>query len=603
MRCLVSTFCFRKLPLTAALVVAISGGHASTTSNTEPIDSALSRSTASTTTETKPYVAQVKYPNGVTVLFSGSRGGKMEPCGCRSLNLGGIDREAGMVDAIRKANPALLQIDAGGFFREFPDPTMKLETYYLLEALQHLKVDAINIGYWDLRQGISSLKEIATSFSLPLISANIVNTTSKNSVFPAYKEVTVKTSGGQTIKVAIIGVTASNLNTSRQGLSSQTISDPESNIAGALTPAQMAQPAPASVIAHEGLLMRNRWTLPALPLLGQTDASLPASPDLQAGGAAPATATSGGNTPALDFALTTATGNATEPYEVQDEIQAVKPLAEKLRADHDILILLSFAAVPRTKSIIEAVPLFDIAIAGEYVQRAEPENVGPRKTILAATDHDGKYLGQVDLQMEGSKIAATSAELHPVLQSIAQLKEFTVHLDHFRRDTVAMPIPETQKIAQKIYAGASSCRSCHAEAYTQWKSHKHALAMKSLVDKGMQFNPDCLRCHTVAYKQPGGFTDLRVTASLANVQCEVCHGPGQQHSDEMRQIALSVSQGSAATSGTVKLKMEWNEQFCRQCHDPQNDPFFNFTEDLARVRHKNPALPREHKTTVPLNMM
>src|SRR5262245_19767821 len=109
--------CFRA---TAALAIASPNPAA------EPIDSALSRSTASTTTETKPYVASVRFPQGVTVLYSGSRGGKLEPCGCRSLNLGGIDREAEMERAIRAINQAIVQVDAGGFFREFPDPIMKL---------------------------------------------------------------------------------------------------------------------------------------------------------------------------------------------------------------------------------------------------------------------------------------------------------------------------------------------------------------------------------------------------------------------------------------------------------------------------------------------
>jgi hypothetical protein len=122
--------------------------------------------------------------------------------------------------------------------------------------------------------------------------------------------------------------------------------------------------------------------------------------------------------------------------------------------------------------------------------------------------------------------------------------------------------------------------------------------MKSLVEKGMQYSGDCLRCHTVGFKQPGGFSDLRVTPGLANVQCEVCHGPAQKHVEEQQQLALAAgTQAGKGTSGTVHLLMKWDEEFCAQCHDSNNDPRFNFAEALPRVRHKSPAPPRAKETT------
>src|SRR5262245_45147346 len=77
----------------------------------EPIDSALARSTASTTTETHPFEPSVPSTSTLTVLYSGSRGSKLEPCGCRSLNLGGIDREAAMTQKTRDAGGGGVLID------------------------------------------------------------------------------------------------------------------------------------------------------------------------------------------------------------------------------------------------------------------------------------------------------------------------------------------------------------------------------------------------------------------------------------------------------------------------------------------------------------
>ena len=127
--------------------------------------------------------------------------------------------------------------------------------------------------------------------------------------------------------------------------------------------------------------------------------------------------------------------------------------------------------------------------------------------------------------------------------------------------------------------------------------------MKALVDKDMHFNPDCLRCHTVAYRMPGGFTDLRVTANLANVQCEVCRGPGEKHVQEMRAAETLKREGKPVPPMQEGMIMQWDKKFCMQCHDPANDPTFNFDEDIQRVRHKNPSPPREKPSTAALMMM
>src|SRR5690606_36934404 len=125
----------------------------------------------------------------------------------------------------------------------------------------------------------------------------------------------------------------------------------------------------------------------------------------------------------------------------------------------------------------------------------------------------GKYLGIVEIPPVTSqgrvKIEAADADMLPVLQTIEPLPAFQQFEDKFLALKADLPIEEDPTgIAEKIYAGSSSCRSCHIQEYQQWKTHRHSIAMKTLVENNMQFNPDCLQCHTVGYRQPGGFTDL-----------------------------------------------------------------------------------------------
>jgi hypothetical protein len=576
---------------------------ASPNPNAEPIDSPLSRSTASTTTETKPYVANVQASTSLTLLYSGSRGSKLEPCGCRSLNLGGIDKEAAMVQAIQKAIPAVAIVDAGGFFREFTDENLRLQGYHLLEALKQLGTHAINVGYADLHQGLGNLVKLRDQLGLPLISSNIVNATTKQPIFDPYKIVQLSGRNGEAYKVAILGITVPNYGFGHptEGPARQAFE------AGPLSPVQLAQPAPAGIPEHEAANLRSKWSIAPVSIPG-TEAEV-----LQFGGAAD-TQKPGGNSPALEFAFAPTTATASIPYEMLDEAQALRPLVEKLRPDVDLIVLASFTGWERTQKIVESVAGIDIAIAGEFLRHYDPERVGPSNTLLVATDHDGKYLGRVDVRISGrGKQPEASAELIPILQSIEPDKAFTSYIEAYSRESAALPIPEGQKIAEKLYAGATSCRTCHAMEYAQWKTHPHSHAMKTLVDKGMQYNVDCLRCHTVAYKQPGGFTDIRVTPGLANVQCEVCHGPAQKHVEEQQMRATaqaaSLTLGAAATttsdkltSGTHRLKMQWDANFCMQCHDPNNDPNFKFDEDIKRVRHKDPAPARVRPTTASLTM-
>ena len=79
------------------------------------------------------------------------------------------------------------------------------------------------------------------------------------------------------------------------------------------------------------------------------------------------------------------------------------------------------------------------------------------------------------------------------------------------------------------YVGVESCRECHSEAADVYDHTKHAHAYQALVDKGRQYDLDCIGCHVVGFGKPGGVCRLDQVGPLANVQCESCHGMGSAH--------------------------------------------------------------------------
>jgi hypothetical protein len=92
----------------------------------------------------------------------------------------------------------------------------------------------------------------------------------------------------------------------------------------------------------------------------------------------------------------------------------------------------------------------------------------------------------------------------------------------------------SEQALKGTFIGSERCLTCHANAADVWKSSAHSHAYATLVKKGKESDPACLRCHTTGFLLTGGFRpDLEPAkrAHLTDVGCETCHGPGSLHVD------------------------------------------------------------------------
>ena len=109
------------------------------------------------------------------------------------------------------------------------------------------------------------------------------------------------------------------------------------------------------------------------------------------------------------------------------------------------------------------------------------------------------------------------------------------------------------------YVGTNKCRMCHMKDHKTWKATKHATNFDTLKGDEVK-NPDCLKCHTTGYGQPGGFVSAETTPNLKGTGCEGCHGPGSEH----------IKAGKASPKfpeGNKKIdKIPQNA--CVNCHNP-----------------------------------
>ena len=130
------------------------------------------------------------------------------------------------------------------------------------------------------------------------------------------------------------------------------------------------------------------------------------------------------------------------------------------------------------------------------------------------------------------------------------------------------------------------CAVCHADMAEAWAGTDHATKLEREINGlgSSHYNGDCVHCHSVGFDESplavnGGFDDVATehgwefptddegnallqggnfdamppeVQTLANIQCESCHGPGSEHAGNVTDNRISVST-SAAT--------------CGQCHD------------------------------------
>jgi len=118
------------------------------------------------------------------------------------------------------------------------------------------------------------------------------------------------------------------------------------------------------------------------------------------------------------------------------------------------------------------------------------------------------------------------------------------------------------------YAGAEACAGCHPAAQKVWQDSKHAHAMATLQKKGKHEDPECVACHVVGAAAKGGFVSMEHSPQLANVQCEVCHGPRKAHVQ------------SPQVKGTEKAA-----DVCTSCHNPLHSPSFDAKAYWLRIAH------------------
>lgn len=268
-----------------------------------------------------------------------------------------------------------------------------------------------------------------------------------------------------------------------------------------------------------------------------------------------------------------------EENEITDPVLALRTIQQQV--SHDLFVVVIHAGSEKISSVIENCPGIDLAIdaiSRDVDQRKERNSLPP----VVSNNENGMFVAYVDYDSEKSTgfCFSKSVKLRAVVGKIAEdpkisqlVKEFEKKCqDDHQQLSVSRMYSEVPFKGSSPYLGSRSCNLCHAEINERWSSSRHANAMDSLVRKSKQKDPDCLSCHVTGMADNASaseFLRLNENHPMAGVQCEACHGPGADHSQNPTDIEM----------------LSVNEKTCIRCHTSYTDPDFDYSLAISTVHN------------------
>lgn len=271
---------------------------------------------------------------------------------------------------------------------------------------------------------------------------------------------------------------------------------------------------------------------------------------------------------------------------------ALRREIDALRPQVDLIVVLGRLDPYAIRRVISACPDIDILISPQ--SDAPTFRVFEGDTLASRSDESGFFKGTLVLyataHMYGQDIAkvhlngdgrVTAAEIEsfqlgadvgddPKVRSMLNRFYDEVGQTEAAQASVAPLFSWDSNRSTGRYVGAEHCRTCHEGEFAQWSTTKHAGAFKTLLDAHRHFQPKCVSCHVVGFGTPHGYKLGTPRETLANVQCEVCHGPGGSHV-------------AAPTPANIRRKVP--ERICLECHNPEHSDHFVYGKKLPMVMH------------------
>jgi len=487
--------------------------------------------------------------------------GYLEPCGCQSRPLGGIDRAAAKLNALKADKVPLLFVSAGDLlFGERPEgasndaeaatqETWKAET--LVDILNRLGLSAAAPGTRDLNYGPEVLARLQNSAKFAWLPAGPAADPAK----PERAAGWLSNLGG--VKVGVVGVSL--------------FAPAGSELSGE---------------RHKALLAQTQAEIDRLRKQGAQLVVGLVSMDQRSGRRLSA------NLHGLDFTVQGGVDDAASPAPsragdavvLRAGYQGQGMLVVDLYLDgHTVFADVSewtrreqnAALKARVDDLAQRVAAWEHDNAVDKAALAEQRaKLTELRTELTRAEAPANPQGNAF----SAKFEALGPEVAADRQIAGLVDAYDARVNDHNRVAFANVMPPPAPPGAARYVGSAACQSCHAPAYAWWTRHPHGKAYTTLEAVHKQFNLSCVGCHVTGYGKPGGSSVVH-NAGLTHVGCESCHGPGSLH----------VAKPSAAAQAPITKAP--TEATCKQCHSPEHSDLFEYASYVARLRVPGHGLP------------
>jgi hypothetical protein len=279
-------------------------------------------------------------------------------------------------------------------------------------------------------------------------------------------------------------------------------------------------------------------------------------------------------------------GPSADSLRVTDPLPAAERTVAALRAKGaTVIVCLAELGKTGAEEVADVIQGVDVVVGGHQMPMI-PVARRIRNAVLVYGGEQSHYIGRTSLTLDGAGRAVSGegemvmlgpdVREQPAMFAMVRAFEDGFNEELKRREkeralhAVAGADAADDDEPREHYVGAEVCARCHRAEYDQWKGTPHARAWATLVEKKVDARADCVPCHVLGWKKPGGYQGDHETR-LVNVQCEMCHGMGTSHD---------------ATARSPKL----TEATCRQCHDDTSSPAFTFAAYQPHILHRPPAV-------------
>jgi len=262
---------------------------------------------------------------------------------------------------------------------------------------------------------------------------------------------------------------------------------------------------------------------------------------------------------------------------------SVKLAAESV-ADADAIVIAAAMPHARAREVARSVPGATLVLASATTDddlmmmgsaKADPAGEGFRGSAppLVTAGAFAAYVRRVDLDHRLAPSAAWRAWLG---EEVADDAELAALVKPFRQDAIALDpdlVPDIWKgLTARGFAGSHACAPCHEDSHTTWAASLHGRAMRILVERDANRDPECVPCHLVDIPADGS-RDI-AQADALGVGCEGCHGGRAEH--------IALAQDSRLPENPPDDRAS---DGCRGCHHPPEVKSFDFDVQWPRIAH------------------